>query len=218
MMSENLNINIGMDEHVFICGGTGSGKTILCEAYLANVPSMVIKLDTKCEVFEKRKQGKPIWYGLNDEDVQVIEQLSELPYVTKDRIIYAPIPEEMNSEYYDELGEWVYKKGDCILWIDELMSVADSPMKYPFSLKKLYTRGRFINAVCWSCTQRPSDIPSICIANSQHYFIFNTPLPQDRKKLVDSTGCPEFMDLLPKYIFNYATIGSPKAVKGKLRL
>lgn len=216
-MSE-LNINIGIDEHVFVCGGTGSGKTMLCEAYLANIDSMVIKLDTKLECFEKLKQNKPLWYGLNNEDVQIIEHLAELPYVRKDRVIYAPATEEMNIEYYNSLGDWVYEKGDCILWIDELMSVADSPQRYPFSLKKLYTRGRFKNAVCWSATQRPSDIPAIVLANSNHFFVFNTTLITDRKKMVDSTGCPEFINLLPKYVFQYSTIGSNTAVKGKLKL
>lgn len=213
-----MQINIGMDEHTFVCGGTGSGKTMLCEVYLANVDSMVIKLDTKLECLEKLKQGKPIWYSLNNDDVQIIERLEELPTVTKNRVIYAPIPEEMNSEFYDALGDWVYEKGDCILWIDEMMSVADSPQRYPFSIKKLFTRGRFKNAVCWVCTQRPMDIPTICIANSQHFFVFNTPLPQDRKKLVDSTGCEGFYELLPKYLFNYSTIGSDRCVKAKLKL
>ena len=133
-----MQINIGMDEHVFVCGGTGSGKTMLCEVYLANVDSMVVKLDTKLECLQKLKEGKPVWYSLNNEDVQIIERLEELPTVTKKRVIYAPIPEEMNSDFYNELGEWVYKKGDCILWVDEMMSVADSPQRYPFSLKKLY--------------------------------------------------------------------------------
>lgn len=213
-----MNINIGMDEHVFVCGGTGSGKTMLCEVYLANVDSMVIKLDTKLEVFEKRKQGKPIWYGLSDDDIDVIERLEDLPYITKNRVIYAPIAEEMNLDFYNALAEWVYDKGDCILWIDEMMSVCDSPQRYPFGIKKLFTRGRFINAVCWVCTQRPTDIPTICIANSQHFFIFNTPLPQDRKKLVDSTGCSDFMKLLPKYIFQYSYTGADKCVQAKLKL
>lgn len=211
-----MKTEIGMDEHVFVCGGTGSGKTMLCEAYLANVPSMVIKLDTKCEALEKKKRGLNMWYSVPDKEIEVIENLELLPECKKDRIIYCPVPEEMTMEYYDALGEWVYKRGDCILWIDELMSVSDSPAKYPFSLKKLYTRGRFINAVCWSCTQRPSDIPSIVIANSQHFFVFNTPLPQDRKKLADSTGCAEFNELLPKYVFNYARMGDEHAIKAKL--
>lgn len=213
-----MQINIGMDEHVFVCGGTGSGKTMLCECYLANVDSMVIKLDTKLEALEKLKKGKDVWYSLKNEDVQIIERLEELPNVTKNRVIYCPVTEEMNHDFYNALGDWVYEKGNCILWIDEMMSVADSPLKYPFSIKKLYTRGRFINAVCWTCTQRPMDIPTTCIANSQHFFIFNTPLPQDRKKLVDSTGCSDFWDLMPKYVFQYSTIGAEKAVKAKLKL
>ena len=213
-----MQINIGMDEHVFVCGGTGSGKTFMCEYYLANVDSMVVKLDTKGEVFERRAKGKPIWHGLNDNDVEVIEHLEQLPQVQKDRVIYCPVPEEMNIDFYDSLGNWVYDKGDCIWWIDELMSVADSPMKYPFSIKKLYTRGRFKNSVCWSATQRPSDIPSIILANSQHFFVFNTPLPQDRKKLCDATGCSGFMEVLPKYIFNYSHTGAPNTVKAKLKI
>lgn len=213
-----MKINIGMDEHVFVCGGTGSGKTILCEVYLANVPSMVIKLDSKLECFEKLKKNKPVWYGLNNEDVQIIERLEELPSVTKKRIIYAPITEEMNHDFYNALGEWVYEKGDCILWIDEMMSVAESALKYPFTIKKLLTRGRFKNSVCWICTQRPTDIPLICISNANHIFCFNTGLEADRVRMVKNTGCKDFYQILDKHIFLYNKVGQQKAVKATLNL
>lgn len=213
-----MNFNIGMDQHVFICGGTGSGKTVLAEVYLANVPSMVVKLDSKLECFDRLKKGEPVWRGLKNEDVQIIEHLEELPKVEKNRIIYAPIEEEMEEVYYDALAEWVYKKQDCILWIDELMSVCPNAFKIPLQFKKLMTRGRFINAVCWICTQRPSEIPSTFLANSQHVFCYMLNMPQDRKKMSEVTGCPEFNDTLPKYVFRYTYLGSNTSIKAKLKL
>ena len=213
-----MNVKIGMDEHVFICGGTGSGKTVLAEVYLSNVPSMVVKLDSKLECFERMKKGEPIWRGLENADVQIIETLSELPTVEKDRIIYAPIEEEMTEDYYNALADWVYRKTDCILWIDELMTVCPNAFKVPLQFRKLMTRGRFINSVCWICTQRPSEIPSIFMANSQHFFIYNMNLPQDRKKISEVTGCKEFNEILPKYVFRYSYIGSNTSMKGKLNL
>lgn len=213
-----FDLHIPMDEHVLIVGQTGCGKTYLTEIYLANVPSMVIKLDVKLEALYNLKQNKTLWHGLNNEDVQIIQSLEELPHVEKDRIIYCPNANEMEFDYYNSLCEWVYTKGDCILWIDELMSICPSANQCLPWLKILYTRGRFINAVVWSCTQRPMEIPNICIANSQHFFVFNTKMPQDRKKLVESTGCMEFYKIPPKYYFTYFRDGMENGVTATLKI
>lgn len=210
-----MNINIAMDEHVFVCGGTGCGKTFLCEVYLANVPSMVIKLDSKLEVFERQKKNKPIWQGLNDDDIDIIEHLEDLPNTTKERIIYAPVEEEMTKDYYNALAQWVYDKTNCILWIDELMSVCDNAFDLPLNFKRLLTRGRFINSVVWACTQRPSQIPALFMASSQHFFVFYLNLPQDRKKMSDVTGT-EMYEILPKQQFYYTYLGSNTAIKTRL--
>jgi hypothetical protein len=209
---------IGTDEHVFICGQTGTGKSVIAEVYLAGYEN-VVKLDTKGEYYERKKKRQPIWRGLKEkEDYTVIFHLKDIDSVKTSKIIYVPDPEEMTLEYYDALMKWVYKRENTILWIDELMEVAPSPMKYPEQLKALYTRGRSKESVVWACTQRPSDIPSIVFGNSTHFFIFTMQLPQDRDKLVKGTGMPQFYEQPNGHNFWYWKIGTMTPVKARLKL
>ncbi|MEK5046155.1 ATP-binding protein [Bacillus sp. FSL L8-0637] len=185
---------IATDEHVFIAGKTGSGKSFLAEVYLAGF-EYVVMLDTKGQSLERRKKGEGLWRGLREgKDFVLIERLAELNEVETKKIIYCPIPEEQNEEYYDLLMKWVYDRQNTVLWIDELMQVCPSPFKYPFHLKSLYTRGRFVDSVVWACTQRPATIPSDVISNSTHYFVFDLNKAADRKRMSDDTGCDEFLE------------------------
>ena len=217
--------NIGLDEHVVVLGKTGTGKSLLTEVYLAGSDfPYVVMLDTKGQVYERRKKRKPLWRGLKEgKDFTVVEKLQNLDDVETPNIIYAPIWEEQNEDYYNSLMEWVYRRENTTLWIDETMEVAPSAMKYPPYLKGIETRGRSKNVATWSCSQRSIDIPSIILANADHFFVFDLNQPQDRKKLADATGIMEFMDKPSsvsgqKYSFWYANIADSSATLGKLDL
>lgn len=210
---------IGTDEHVFISGMTGSGKSVTAEHYLAGYDH-VIKLDTKDEVSERRRKKLPLWKGLEEgKDYVVVTRLAELDNVTTHKVIYVPEFDEQTQDHYNSLFKWVYERQNTILWIDELMSIADNPSRYPPYLKALYTRGRSRDAVVWALTQRPMDIPTIVMANSTHFFIYNLNMPQDREKVAKATGYPEFYDLPGKYVFWYLNITAAVApVRGQLDL
>ncbi|PAE46611.1 hypothetical protein CHH95_21655, partial [Bacillus licheniformis] len=109
------------DEHVFICGQTGTGKSVAAEVYLAG-KDHVVKLDTKGEVYERRKKGLNLWRGLTEgKDFTVVHHLEDVMEVETPKIIYCPVADELEPEYYEALMEWVYKRENTILWIDELM-------------------------------------------------------------------------------------------------
>jgi hypothetical protein len=206
---------IGTDEHVFIPGKTGSGKSFLAEVYLRGF-THVVKLDTKGEVFERRKKKQPIWSGLQEgKDFTVIERLQEIDKVKTPKIIYAPIFEEQTLEYYDSLLKWVYLRENTTIWIDELMSIAEVS-KYPPYLKACMTRGRSKDVSVWALTQRPMDIPTIVLANTTHFFVFNLNLPQDRKKMAETTGMMEFLESPGYRNFWYYKDGEEEAVKATL--
>ncbi|HBH1802303.1 TPA: hypothetical protein KRM58_003523 [Clostridioides difficile] len=212
-----MSLYINTDEHVFIAGMTGSGKSYLAENYLASYKN-VVKLDTKDEVTERRKQGKPLWGSLvENKDFTVVTTLTEIETVTTDKIIYVPNFEEQNLDFYNALMKWVYYRENTILWIDELMSVAESATKYPNYLKALMTRGRSKNVAVWSLTQRPVDIPTICTANSTHFFVFDLMLEQDRYKMMQVTGMPEMKDRPGKYLFWYFKNGNDKCIKATIK-
>ena len=128
--------------------------------------------------------------------------------------------DEQNEDTYNALFEWVFQNGDIRVWVDELMTVCPNSMNIPKWLKAIYTAGRSRRASVIACTQRPSGIPAICIANSTHYYVFAMPQPQDRKKMQDVTGCLEFGDKPEKYWFWYYKQGMDEgeAVKAKLIL
>lgn len=211
---------IGTDEHVFICGQTGTGKSFLAEVYLAGVTEVsVVKLDTKGEVYERRKKRQPLWRGLVEgKDYTVVERLEELDDVRTRKIIYAPIFEEQDMEFYDALMKWVYLRENTLLWIDELMEVCPSPHKYPPYLKGIMTRGRSKDVSAWCCTQRSADIPSIVMGNCTHFFVFDMNLPQDRERIAKTTGAYSFLEKPGFRNFWYFRAGWDEPVKATLKL
>lgn len=211
-------MRIESSEHVLICGKTGTGKSVVAEVYLAGDDS-VVKLDTKGEYYERKKKGQPPWRGLIEgRDYTVVFKLEDLDKAPTGKIIYVPNPDEMNEQYYDALMKWVYQREDTRLWIDELMEVCPSYMKYPFHLKALYTRGRSKEATIWACTQRPNDIPAVVFGMSTHFFIFNMNLPQDREKLVKGTGMVEFYEQPEGHEFWYWKDGMDEPKLAELKL
>lgn len=184
---------IPTNARVFIAGKTGTGKSYLAENYLAKY-EYVVKLDTKGEAHERRQAGENLWRGLKEgKDFKVIEHLTDLPYVDTKKIIYVPSMDEMTWDTYDEFFKYIYLRENTILWIDELMSITNSPLKVQPWLRGLYTRGRSKNIGVWALTQRPSGIPGDTMANSEVFISFDLRLPADREKLAKMTGCPEFL-------------------------
>lgn len=195
---------IKSSEHVFICGGTGSGKSVLADVYTAGMTETVIKLDIKNDTYARRMNGEPIWRGLvENEDYEVVESLDAVKRSEFRKIIYVPPYNEQEPEIYDQLARYVYEEGNTRLWVDELMLYTDGPLKYPTFLKAILVSGRSRNSTVLLCTQRPMGIPAICIANSQHFFVFRMNNDQDRKKMADVTGCNKFLEPPPKFAFWY---------------
>ncbi|MED1170207.1 ATP-binding protein [Bacillus paranthracis] len=209
---------IPTDQHVFIAGKTGSGKSFLAEVYLAGYDH-VIMLDTKGQSLERRKKGENLWDGLKEgKDFVLVETLEEVAEARTKKIIYCPIPEEQDEEHYDALMKWVYERENTILWIDELMQVCPSPSKYPYHMKHLYQRGRFVDSVVWACTQRPATIPSDIMSNSTHFFIFDLNKVADRKRVADDLGSDMFMDKPGYRNFWYMRDSDDEPVRATLKL
>ena len=216
-MNDNI---IRDDEHIFIAGMTGCGKTKLAEVYTAGMET-VIKLDTKQEYDSKRAEGEEAWEGLTEgEDYEVCFSLEQVFNSQAEKIIYQIPWDEQNEETYNKLFEWCFTNGHIRVWVDELMTVCPNSMSIPKWLKAIYTAGRSRHCSVIGCSQRPTGIPPICIANSTHYFVFAMPQPADRKKMVDITGCLEMYEKPDKYVFWYYRQGMDEgeARQAKLKL
>ena len=87
-------------EHVFICGGTGSGKSALADVYTAGMSETVIKIDIKDDTYSRRLNGEPIWRGLvENEDYEVVTSIEGVKNSTFNKIIYVP-PFDSRSRKY----------------------------------------------------------------------------------------------------------------------
>ena len=213
-MPKNLN-QIEANKHVLVCGMTGTGKSYLCENYLRGY-KYVVKLDTKGETDERRAEGLSPWRGLKEgRDFTVVRHFEELDEVDTDKIIFVPEYDEQNEANFNMFFRWIFERGNTILWIDELMSIG-TVNSFPKELGRLMTQGRSKNVGIWSCTQRPSGIPSCVPSNCSYYFVFDMALPQDRKKLVDTTGMVQMNEMPTGFNFWYYKMGDRECVKAVL--
>lgn len=181
---------IPTNQHVFIAGRTGTGKSFLAKKYLSGYKN-VVALDTKGFLPQD-------WTEPGPEDLTVITKLGDIDKVKTSKIIYQPDLGEMNEDYYNAFFQWIYLRKNTIVWIDEVMSICPTPYKIPFYYQGILTRGRQRNVAAWSLTQRPSGIPQIIMSESSHFFIFDLNLPQDREKIVKVTGIEDFWEVPSK--------------------
>lgn len=214
---------IPVNEHVFIPGRTGSGKTYLARKYLANYKN-VVAIDTKGLLSWPEIPGT-IWTGKEKENLKnnfqnkeltMVFNLRDLAAVETPKIIYRPTWDELKEEYYNEFFKWIYLRQNTIVWIDEVMSICPTPYKIPEYYKAILTRGRQRQTAAWSLTQRPSGIPQIIMSESTHFFAFDLNLPQDRDKLTEVTGARELQEKPGKYLFWYYHVERDTAYKAKL--
>ena len=214
---------IAIDEHVFIAGITGGGKSVLARKYLSQFP-FVIKLDTKGEALRDIRLNKNPWIEVSKEKliiVQKLEDLIKVNFKNKPYIIYCPIFEELEQPYFNEFFKWVYfnlEGTNVVVWVDELMEISENSQSVPKYLKALYTKGRSRGSIIWGLTQRPVGIHPICLSQSTHLFCFDLPLDSDRKRVSDSTGAKEFLELPTGYYFWYFKRGWREAKKGIITL
>lgn len=198
------------NKHVLVCGRTGTGKSYLCEKYLTGY-DYVVKLDTKNETEERYEAGLSPWDGLEEGvDFSVAYKLSDLNKIETQKIIYVPSYDEQNEDTFNQFFRWIFERKNTILWIDELMSIG-TQSKYPAELGRIMQQGRSKGIGVWSCTQRPSGIPTIVPANCSYFFIFSLSNDADRKKCVQMTGIEEVKNPPSGYNFWYYKMGDETA-------
>lgn len=226
-----MSAKIYTDEHVFIAGRTGTGKTRLTRQFLAGYKNVVV-LDTKglfswTEIpktkWKGRVAGKQTNHILVDGAgvLTLTTHLADLARIRTPKIIYRPVLEEQTLEHYNEFYKWCYLRGNTIVNTDELFSICKNPLTYPEYLKGIMTRGRELNVSHWGATQRPSGIPIVTISEASHFFIFDLNNPDDRIKIATISGCPEFKtkpsDIASRHSFWYYDVnGDGKAYISKL--
>lgn len=220
---------IAPNQHVFIAGRTGTGKTWTARKYLVGYKYVVV-LDTKGEyewpelgfykVEHFDKDGYLIrtdWINNNPEEITLVENFADLAKVETPKIIYRPGHKELNQSYYNAYFEWIYFRRSCISLTDEAMSVSPNPSVIPEWYVACLTRGRELGIGIWSLSQRPAGIAQVIISESNHIFAFDLNMPQDRKKLAEVTGAPEFLEKPGRFKFWYYNVRQEHAILAQLR-
>lgn len=212
-------------EHIFIGGRTGSGKTFLAKKYLAGF-EYVVALDTKGTLSWREIPGTK-WHKDPETDIDylvdggenlsMVTELSELTKAKTPKIIYRPNWAELNPDYYNAFFEWVYRRGNNIVWIDEAFSVSPNPHKIPEFYKAILTRGRELRVAAWSLSQRPHKIAQEIMSEATHYFIFDMNLPADRDKVADITGQQAIRQKPGQFNFWYYNVVNDDIVKARLK-
>jgi hypothetical protein len=175
---------------------TGSGKTFLMQNYLPGFNVHKFILDTK---------GEFNWKEVPQSEQILIQHLKDLPFAVKNykNIIYRPAREELTFEHYNAFFEFCYYLKNCIVAVDEVMSICPNASRIPEFYKGILTRGRELNVAVWSLTQRPATIPILIYDQATHWFVFKLNNIDDRTRLVKHSGYKEFLQPLDRYVFLY---------------
>jgi DNA helicase HerA-like ATPase len=158
----------------YIVGKTGSGKTVLGRKLLESfLDSYIVIIDPK---------GSFKW----PHDAVLVENLEELSANRMEKTILIRPTLGLNKfVFYNKVLEWIWRRGNTVVFVDELylMKKEGSANTYPPALMDIITTGREKGITFIGCSQRPAQLPMVCISEAENYYCFRLRLPQDLKRM-----------------------------------
>lgn len=182
-----MKIEIKSNDRVLVVGKTGCGKSVLVKNLLVPQLAAYVMYDYKEEI---TLPGAVIFD-------KGIRQFKEQP--NEQKVIYRPV--EASDDEFNRLCETIFKRGNNCLVTDEEAdhSTATKIVKYRDLIMRL---GRSKGVGSITCTQRPTGIHNNIVSQCEHFFIFQTLLETDRKKLSAIMG-DKVLQNPPKFHFWY---------------
>ena len=183
------NMNYKTNQRVGVFGQTGSGKTELMKKMFLPKLHRFLLHDPKFE-----HNGRKAIYCHTPKDVLKAWDMD------KTKIVYQPYSSEISD--FDTICYYIFQKGNEVLILDEVTYVVKNAQSVSKWFGNIIRLGRGRNIGCISLSQRPMDIPSIIISESQHIFAFYLALKGDRDKIAGVVG-DEALKLKDVPIYHY---------------
>lgn len=167
-------VKIEADQRVLFVGKTGSGKTYLAE-HMTDDIARLICFDPKPSLRKWR-------------DVETVTSISH-PSVRalrrgENRRIRVPDPGR-GMEGWIPWYDLLWEIGDVTAYIDELNLLVYPKRNPSVEFTRLYQQGRERGIGMWAASQRPVNIPLICITEVEWIFMFRLGNRADRKLIAD---------------------------------
>jgi energy-coupling factor transporter ATP-binding protein EcfA2 len=191
-----ISLQLDRDQRGALIGKTGSGKTYLAKAMLRRHTGNLCILDPK-RMFLKTGDFEDL--GLD----MVCSSLAEVKFWRPRRFVYRPRPDDFgNLAAYDGLYEWCYKRGNILVYTDDMVGIVPQGRSLRF-LQVCYQMGRERNVSMLSAMQRPVFLPPYMFSDSEKFYAFFLQYPDDIKRV--SAYVPGFdVNLVtPKYRFEF---------------
>lgn len=180
MQTEPLNffqLAMSRTDRGIAVGMTGSGKTKLAQFLIQEFENVLV-FDAK---------GTLDWKDFR-RFTTLRKLVSHANSNKQTRAIYAPNAEELrNEEFHEAFFKFVYQRKGTFCYVDEVYSVAYRD-ELPPHYHAILTRGRERGNGLLSSTQRPMQIPSVIMSESEFWYVFRLSMPNDRKKVQDTIG------------------------------
>ena len=191
-------MKIETDEHLFICGMTDSGKSVLMrQVFRAIPPGHAILLDVK---HEHHDMGTVVHTARD-----VKKYLDK-----KQNVVFQPV--QFTQDEFDQLADLVYFRYNTVLAVDEAQLVCPQG-KLSMPYKRLITAGRSRKATMWAISQRPALIDKTIISQCRHYFAFELFDDHDLKAV--GGNVPDAQEKIPtmaEYHYLHYHVGDKEAV------
>ena len=163
-----------LNDRIFICGSTGSGKSVLAHAQFSSIPdgwwALIIDVTD----------------SINEPTALTFFDPTDIPWDKAYKLRFVPDVQYM-QEQISELLTQVYEHGFCWVWLDEANEVSDAH-KTVFGLRKILLQGRKANVGMAACTPRPRDITKSLITQSQYIAVFSLLDSDDRNVIAKNIG------------------------------
>lgn len=179
------SLTVDADEHLYLVGTTGSGKTEIGRFLLRNANRTMV-LDPKWEF-----------------KLESYKYRNSLPIFWRDfRIIHRPKRGQAGDVRMANLVMQAWKRKNIRIFVDELASIADFFPYTLMALSEVMRTGRSRKTTVWAATQRPRWTPRLFLSEARAIIAFPLMLEEDRKYVAGMIG-PKAREELALHDFFY---------------